>query len=112
MSRKKYAICLIDDSHAEIRRFRRAFAERFIIGAGTSIDAALEDLRSRRIKSPDIFLVDLYHATAMPEVGDPEASLNRARAKLLRAELEFENTLNELRQNANAGFDILRELRR
>ena len=111
LQKKKKAICLIDDDPDEINRFRANLAPRFIVGAGTSIASALEDLQANGREKPDLFLLDMYHPESQPSISNPQIRLNRARAKLLRAEAEFYRTLADLRQTAEGGFRNLRDVR-
>lgn len=111
MLQSKKAICLIDDDPDEIKRFCKNLSARFVVGAGTSITTALEDLRANGRERPDLFLLDMYHAESQPNVSDPQIRLNKAGAKFLRAEAEFYRTLAELRQTPEAGFRNLRDVR-
>jgi CheY-like chemotaxis protein len=111
LEKNKKAICLIDDDPDEIKRFRTNLAPRFIVGAGTSIASALEDLRANGRERPDLFLLDMYHSESQPNISDPQIRLNSARAKLLRAEAEFDKTLVDLRQTPEGGFRNLRDVR-
>lgn len=97
LQKKKKAICLIDDDSDEIKRFRTSLAPRLIVGAGTSIASALEDLRASGHERPDLFLLDMYYPESQPDISDPQMRLNKARAKLLRSEAEFYRTLADLR---------------
>jgi hypothetical protein len=111
LQKKKKAICFIDDDPDEINRFRKNLVSRFIVGAGTSIASAIADLRVSGRDRPDLFLLDMYYPESQPNIRDPHISLNRARAKLLRAEAEFYNTLVDLRQTPEGGFRNLRDVR-
>ena len=111
MARRKYAVCFIDDQEDEIARFRQELGERFTVGAGTSIDMALNDLKKHGRSKPDLFLVDLYFSAGPSNVPDPSATLNRARADLLAAEANFYSVLAQLRQTPDEGFRMARELR-
>jgi hypothetical protein len=75
-------ICLVDDHLDEVTRFRKLLAKRFVVGAGTSIDAALADLPPGH-KRPDLFLLDLYYSQQSADATS-EAALRDARATFMR----------------------------
>ena len=54
------SLMINDDQQDEIDRFCHILGDRFAVGAGTSLDIALEDLRAKGHSNPDLFLVDLY----------------------------------------------------
>lgn len=111
MARRKKAVCFIDDQEDELTRFREQMGERFTIGAGTSIENALEELKAHGASKPDLFLVDLYGSEGPSDVDNPIELLSRARAELLVAETNFYQVLAQLRQTPRFGFTIARELR-
>ncbi len=110
MARTQKTVCFIDDQRDEIDRFCRSLGRSFIIGAGTSIQEALRELTAKGHDKPDIFLVDMYHGEVAATATE-QPRLNQARANFLRAEAEFNRVLKELRQDADGGFRILRDLR-
>jgi CheY-like chemotaxis protein len=112
MARKR-AICFVDDQPDEIARFRQYLGERFIIGAGTSLDSAIADLRANGIKRPDVILLDMYMRTGPPlhNEADAHAALNTARARFLHSEAEFYLALEGLGQRSDPGFENLRDAR-
>ena len=59
MARTK-VVCFVDDDPEETRCVREFLGDRFVIGAGQSIPAALEDLRNKGVNKPDLFLLDMY----------------------------------------------------
>lgn len=103
MSQRR-ALCFVDDSKPEVDRIRKYLDDRFDIGAGPGIEAALQDLQERTgRKKPDIFLIDMY-AWEGSAGEEAEEKLARARARYLRAEAEFYKTLAELGQTDSRGF--------
>lgn len=56
----KNSICFVDDDQDEIRRFRDSMGERYTLGAGVTLDQAIEELRQNRVPKPDLILLDLY----------------------------------------------------
>jgi hypothetical protein len=56
----KKSICYIDDDEAEIKRFRENLGDRYILGTGTTFEAAIKALQEEQVSKPDLFLLDLY----------------------------------------------------
>lgn len=61
------SICFVDDDREELRRFLECLGDRYIIGAATSLDEAIGELRRRRARKPDLFVLDLYYGPAMSD---------------------------------------------
>jgi len=112
MMTRKRRLCFVDDDPQEIRRFRENMTPRFIVGAGTSRNAALEDLRSQGHSSPDLWILDLYFpegGTSTPEQLDALAS---ARQRLLDSQAEFASLLASLGQSPRGGLRLADQLYR
>ena len=104
------AICFVDDDPEEIRRFRRLLASRFVVGAGTSLPAALEDLRAQGRERPDVFALDLYFPEGEPNTDDERAELARAWERFLLAKAELAGVLARLRQSPDGGLALARRI--
>ena len=51
------SVCFVDDDKDEIRRFRQFMGDRYIVGTGTTLDDALQDLKNRKVRKPDLFVL-------------------------------------------------------
>ncbi len=110
MKTKRRRLCFIDDDLDEIRRFRDNMATQFIIGAGTSLDAALDDLRSQGHRSPDLYVLDLYFPQSGSSTPEQLEELARARKQLLKSQAEFAALLARLNQTTRGGFRLAERL--
>src|SRR5262249_10973826 len=59
--KRNTSVCYVDDDPDDVRRFRTLMQDRYTVGAGHTLPDALGELKQRRIKRPDIFLLDLYY---------------------------------------------------
>src|SRR5258708_4061741 len=82
------SIGYVDDDRDEIGRFLAHMGQRFIIGAGVTVDEAMKALEEKGIAKPDLFLLDLYYgpqtnATQRQqiEIVDRELSVAEARVR-------------------------------
>jgi CheY-like chemotaxis protein len=96
----------VDDDPEEVRRFRRFLASRFVVGAGTSLPAALADLRAQGRERPDVFALDLYFPEGEPNTDDERAELARAWVRFLEAKAELTAVLERLRQSPEGGLAL------
>lgn len=101
------SICFVDDDKDELRRFRESFDDLFIIGTGVSLDAALDDLRRRRIRKPDLFVLDLYYGPAMSD--ETRQAIAAADQQILVKENEIRSLLLRAGQSPDAGFQLAEE---
>ncbi len=108
---KKKAVCFVDDEPDEIRRFREYLAGRFMIGAGSSPDQALQDLRHQGRKKPDLFLLDLYFPDDGPLTADQIEQIHKERLTFLKAQAKYRSVLSKIGQTSSGGFRIARDLR-
>ena len=109
-ARRKAAVCFVDDDPEEVRRFRRLLANRFVVGAGTSLPAALEDLRAQGRERPDVFALDLDFPEGEPNTDDERADLARAGVRFLEAKAELTGVLARLRQSPEGGLALARRI--
>jgi CheY-like chemotaxis protein len=98
------SILYVDDDEAEIERFRKNLGDRYIIGAGTTLEAAIRNLKDQRVTKPDLILLDLYFGP------DPEPA---KRAEMLAADQELAEMERKVRTlllacglTPEAGFDL------
>jgi CheY-like chemotaxis protein len=104
------AVCFVDDDPEEVRRFRRLLARRFLVGAGTSLPAALEDLRAQGRERPDVFALDLYFPDGEPNTENERSELARAWGRFLEAKAELAAVLERLRQSPEGGLALARRV--
>lgn len=112
MNQRKKSICFIDDDPHEIRRFRDNLGKDFIIGAGTSISDAMNELESHGQKKPDLFVLDLYYPKDSRPTPKQLQILNRERKEFLKAEAKFRKALADLNQSSDGGLDLVKTIRK
>jgi|SRR5450631_1034977 CheY-like chemotaxis protein len=101
------SICFVDDDKDEVRRFRETMSQRYIVGAGATLDEALDDIQNRRVGKPDLFLLDLYYGPHTEEA--MRAKIAAADEKLSRMEAEVRALLTEAKQSPDGGFNLAEE---
>ncbi len=112
MKTRKPRLCVVDDDPDEIRRFRANMATRFIVGGGTSLNAALEDLRRQGHSSPDLYVLDLYFPQSGSSTQEQLQELAKARKEVLDSQAEFASLLARLGQTTQGGFRLADRLSR
>ncbi len=100
---RKHSLCFIDDDPAEIARFKRAVGGEFFLGAGTSLDAALKDLRAQGKKHADLFVLDMYFPSAGANTAAELSKLGKAWDDFRAAEAALKNVLADLGQSTAGG---------
>ncbi|HUU59180.1 MAG TPA: hypothetical protein VMZ50_06535 [Phycisphaerae bacterium] len=108
---EKPAVCFVDDDPAELARFADNLADRFVIGAGTSVDEALADLRAKGRQRPDLFVLDLYFPEGAGNTPEQREELKDAWNRFLDAKGQFAAVLDRLGQTSRGGFALARGLR-
>lgn len=111
MASKLPAICFIDDDREEIRRFRENLGHEFIIGSGTSLSEAIDELRNQGRKRPDLFVLDLYFPEGGRNTEQELAELHSARQASLEAQARFNSVLGRLRQTSHGGLELANDVR-
>jgi CheY-like chemotaxis protein len=109
--RRKPAVCFVDDSRAELRRFADNLEDRFTIGVGTSIPEALSDLKQKGPDRPDLFVLDLYFPERGPNTPQELAELQTAWDQFLAAKSQFASVMARLGQTSRGGFRLARQIR-
>jgi CheY-like chemotaxis protein len=103
----KKSVCYVDDDEDEIRRFRDNLASRYILGTGTTLADALEDLRQQHVSKPDLILLDLYFGPRLDQ--NKRGELFKADAELAKKERQFRELLLAFGQSPEEGFNLARE---
>jgi hypothetical protein len=107
----RQAICIVDDDHRELARFKNALRDRFHVGTGASPELALRDLDSSGKLRPDLYLLDLYEPHSPISMEDAARKLQDARKKFLKAVGEFQRVLAECGQTTGRSFENAKRLR-
>jgi predicted nucleotide-binding protein len=97
----KKSVCYVDDDRDELRRFRNTFQDRYILGTGTTLKEALDDLGNNK---PDLFLLDLYFGPI--PTADQRRKMLKADAKLTKHEQEVRLLLAKFKQTPEGGFSL------
>ena len=106
----KKTVCFVDDDNEEVRRFRKHMGDRYIVGAGVTLDDALKELKGKRVDRPDLFLFDLYYG---PDTSQKErAEIAAADDQLCVAEEKFRQLLAAAKQSPEGGFKLADEAQR
>jgi hypothetical protein len=104
----KKAVCFVDDDPDEIDRFRKSMKDRYIVGAGVTLEEALAELKQQGIKKPRLFLLDLYYG---PQADQRlRAKIAEKDEKLTQAENEVRALLLEAKISHNQGFSLSEEV--
>jgi len=104
---RKRAICFVDDDEEEIRRFRKYMGDRYIIGAGRTLNDALKELQGQGRRKPDLFLLDLYYGPSTKE--DMRARISDAYEKLSAEGMKLQVQLLQAGQSTKGGFQLAEE---
>jgi hypothetical protein len=106
----KKSVCYVDDDQDEIRRFRKFMGDRYIVGAGVTLDDALQELEESRVRKPDLFLLDLYYGPeTLPQKRDEIAAADE---RLSKDEDDFRRLMVASGQSPDAGFNLAAEAQR
>ena len=108
--KRNTSVCYVDDDPDDVRRFRTLMQDRYTIGAGHTLPDALGELKQRRIKRPDIFLLDLYYG---PNTDDEKhAEIAESYEELSKKVKELQVLLVQAGQSPNGGFDLVDQVRK
>lgn len=100
---KKRALCFIDDDPAELRRFKQAVGSEFVVGTGTTLTAALADLKAQGRKRVDLYVLDMYFPNEGMNTREELSRLGKAWDGFCTAEDALKNILAELGQSFAGG---------
>lgn len=106
---KRKAVCFVDDDADEVSRFRTFMRDHYIVGAGTTLARAIDELQDQRVKKPDIFLLDLYYGPETTEA--MRARIDALDEELSDSERKMRELLVEAGQSPQGGFDLSEEIR-
>ncbi|SRR6266478_1769407 len=106
----KKSICFVDDDQDEIRRFRNSMGERYILGAGVTLDQAIKELRENRVPEPDLVLLDLYYGKLTDD--ETRTELMAADEALSKMEIKVRALLLKAGQSPEQGFELADEVQK
>ena len=72
-TKRKLALCVVDDDPDELARFERYMKKEFYFGIGSCVDDAQRDLESKHKRKPDLFVLDMYFPTKVNNDADRAA---------------------------------------
>jgi CheY-like chemotaxis protein len=108
---RKNSLCFIDDDVAELERIRKALGDYFVLGAGTSVKAALDDLEkvqgSRRV---DLYVLDMYFPRQGPNSPEELSRLGEAWDDFRKAEADLKVVLHQLGQDFDGGRKLAEQV--
>ncbi|MGB6394385.1 MAG: hypothetical protein WBF73_01745 [Bradyrhizobium sp.] len=99
-----------DDDEDEIKRFRDNLASRYMLDTGTTLTAALNDLKQQRISKPDLILLDLYFGPRPDQ--NKRREMLKADAELAKMERQVRELLISSGQSPEEGFKLADEAAR
>src|SRR5262249_33650056 len=102
MSRKR-SLCFVDDDPAELRRFKQAVGSEFVVGTGTTLTAALADLKAQGRRRVDLYVLDMYFPNEGMNTPEELSRLGKAWDDFCTAEDALKNILAELGQSFAGG---------
>jgi response regulator RpfG family c-di-GMP phosphodiesterase len=100
---KKRSLCFVDDDPAELARFKRAVGSQFVVGAGTTLTMALEDLKAQGRRRVDLYVLDMYFPNEGMNTPEELSKLGKAWDAFCTAEDALKSVLAELGQNFAGG---------
>lgn len=106
----KKAVCFVDDDADELDRFRVSMQNDYIVGAGPTLDKAIDELRAQRVKKPDLCLLDLYYGPHTNEA--KRAEIGALDGQLSALEAKMRALLVEAGQSPQGGFDLAGEVQK
>ncbi len=106
----KKAVCFVDDDADELDRFRVSMQNDYIVGAGPTLDKAMDELRAQRVKKPDLCLLDLYYGPHTNEA--KRAEIGALDGQLSALEAKMRALLVEAGQSPQGGFDLAGEVQK
>ena len=74
-TKRKLALCVVDDDPDELARFERYMKKEFYFGIGSCVDDAQRDLESKHKRKPDLFVLDMYFPTKVNNDADGQRSI-------------------------------------
>ena len=109
-TKRKLALCVVDDDPDELARFERYMKKEFYIGIGSSVDDAQRDLESKHKRKPDLFVLDMYFPTKVNNDAD-RAALDQRWEEFCAAEEKLKTALLQLGQSLKGGRALAKQVR-
>jgi len=111
MSRKR-TLCFIDDDPNELSRFKRAVEHRYVVGTGTTLAVAKDDLKRQGRRHVDLFVLDMYFPNEGMNTPAELSKLGKAWDKFCSAEDDLKKVLTELGQSFAGGRALAKQIPR
>ena len=109
MSRKR-ALCFIDDDPNELSRFKQAVEHRYVVGTGTTLAVAKDDLKRQGRRHVDLFVLDMYFPNEGMNTPAELSKLGKAWDKFCSAEDDLKKVLAELGQSFAGGRALAKQI--
>jgi DNA-binding NtrC family response regulator len=107
---KKRSLCFVDDDPNELARFKQAVGREFVVGAGTTLAKALEDLRTQGRRRVDLYVLDMYFPNEGTNTPEELSKLGKAWDAFCTAEDALKNVLTELGQSFAGGRALAKQI--
>jgi hypothetical protein len=109
---KQRSLCFIDDDPAELARFKKAMGDAYLIGAGTSLASALDDLEDvQGNKYVDLYVLDMYFPREGTNTAEELSKLGQAWDRFRKAEADLRKVLSRLGQSIEGGLTLANEVK-
>lgn len=109
---KKRSLCFIDDDPAELARFKKAMGSAYLVGAGTSLTSALDDLKIvQGNKRVDLYVLDMYYPKEETNTSEELSNLGQAWDRFRKAEAALRKVLSDLGQSVEGGLTLANEVK-
>lgn len=112
MAKKRPAICFIDDEVQEIKRFNNILGNEFIIGSGTALTEAINNLKEKKKKKPDLFVLDLYFPERATNTHEELEELQNAREDFLNCKFKYRSLLSSFGLSTQGGFKLANQIKK
>lgn len=109
--RKQRTVCFVDDDRDEIARFKNSLGARFVVGAGTSPDEALDNLPPKSRRRVDLFVLDMYFPTSGQNTEEQRLRLGEAWDNFRSAERILKKVLSDLGQSFAGGRKLAHDIK-
>jgi hypothetical protein len=109
---KRRSLCFIDDDPAELARFKKALGNAYLVGAGTSLASALDDLKNfQGNKRVDLYVLDMYYPREGTNTAEELSKLGQAWDRFRKAEAALRKVLSDLGQSIEGGLVLADEVK-
>jgi DNA-binding NtrC family response regulator len=107
---KKRSLCFVDDDPNELARFKQAVGREFVVGAGTTLAKALEDLKTQGRRRVDLYVLDMYFPNEGMNTPEELSKLGKAWDAFCTAEDTLKTVLAELGQSSAGGRTLATQI--